>query len=188
MNLVGKKIIGYIGTHGMAHKLDFILRCAKNMDGLNDYHFILLGSGAERNNLLELKKKLNLSNVTMLDSVPKTEVKKYISILDISLINLKKSDLFKTVIPSKIFENAGMRIPILMGVDGEAREIIESYGAGLCFEPENEVDFTKKLNLLLSDIEFYKKCQEGCDQLAADFDRAVLAKNMLKIVEETLVL
>ena len=114
--------------------------------------------------------------------------KEYISILDISLINLKKSDLFKTVIPSKIFENAGMRIPILMGVDGEAREIIESYGAGLCFEPENEVDFTKKLNLLLSDIEFYKKCQEGCDQLAADFDRAVLAKNMLKIVEETLVL
>ena len=132
--------------------------------------------------MLKLKDELNVGNVTMLDSVPKTEVSNYISILDLSLINLKKSDLFKTVIPSKIFENAGMEIPIIMGVEGEAQEIIESYGAGLCFDPENEVDFNKKLNALLTDETLYENCKQGCRQLSIDFDRKKLAQKMLDII------
>ena len=82
----------------------------------------------------------------MLDPVSKQDVKRYISILDVALINLRKSNLFTTVIPSKIFENAGMEIPILMGVDGEARQIVESYKAGLCFEPESKKDFERQLD------------------------------------------
>lgn len=183
LKLNGKKIIGYIGTHGMAHKLDFVLKCAKHMEGENNYHFLLIGAGAEKRGLLSLKESLNLDNVTMLDPVPKTEVNKYISILDAALINLKKSPLFRTVIPSKIFENAGMHIPILMGVEGEAQAIVEQYGAGLCFEPENEEEFEEKLTRLLEDKELYKRCQEGCEVLAQAFDRKNLARDMLKVVE-----
>ena len=185
LGLEGKKVIGYIGTHGMAHKLDFILNCAKKIDGKNNYHFLLIGAGAEKDNLLKLKNDLNLTNVTMLEPVPKAEVKRYISVLDVSLINLKRSDLFLTVIPSKIFENAAMGIPILMGVGGEAKEIIESYGAGLCFEPENDTDFLSKLDMLISDSSLYEKCKQGCRKLAADFDRKVLADKMLDIISET---
>lgn len=182
LKLEGKQIIGYIGTHGMAHKLDFILKCAKTIDNKRNYHFIFIGSGAEKNNLLKLKDSLQLTNVTMLDSVPKTEVKRYISILDVCLINLRKSDLFKTVIPSKIFENAAMQIPIIMGVEGEAQDIIESYNAGVCFEPENEQDFIAKLDSMLCDSEKYTEYQTGCALLANDFDRNVLAKSMLDII------
>ena len=185
LGLEGKRIIGYIGTHGMAHKLDFILRCAKNMEGKNDYHFLLIGSGAEKANLLKMKEDMDITNVTMLDSVPKSEVHRYISILDLSLINLKKSPLFTTVIPSKIFENAGMEIPIIMGVEGEAQEIVEKYGAGLCFEPENEADFNEKLTMLLSDDDLYQRCKEGCRRLSMDFDRKKLASDMLEVIEET---
>lgn len=184
LSLEGKKLIGYIGTHGMAHKLDFILRCAKNMQGKNNYHFILMGEGAEKENLLEMKEREGIDNVTMLNSVPKKEVSRYISILDLSLINLKKSPLFETVIPSKIFENAGMQIPIIMGVEGEAQQIVESYGAGLCFEPENEDDFVKKLSQLLEDETLYSSCKSGCERLSEDFDRKKLATDMLKILEE----
>ena len=185
LGLKEKWIIGYIGTNGMAHKLDFILRCAKHLESKNNrYHFILLGAGAEKANLLKLKEELQLSNVTMLDPVSKSEVKRYISILDVALINLRKSDLFKTVIPSKIFENAGMQIPILMGVEGEAKAIVESYGAGLCFKPEDEKDFEQKLNLLLTDSTLYKQCQEGCRKLSDDFDRKVLANKMLGVLKE----
>lgn len=184
LGLGGKRVIGYIGTHGMAHKLDFILKCAKHMEGKNNYHFLLIGSGAKKEDLLQLKDEMNISNVTMLDSIPKTKVNQYISILDLALINLSKSDLFKTVIPSKIFENAGMEIPIIMGVGGEAKEIIERYGAGLCFEPENEDDFNRKLDLLLNDAELYAKCKDGCKRLSIDFDRQKLADNMLKVIEK----
>ena len=183
LGLSGKKIIGYIGTHGLAHKLDFILRCAKEMDGKNDIHFLFIGSGAAKDELLQLKNDLKCSNVTMLDSVAKEQVNRYISILDIALINLRKSTLFTTVIPSKIFENAGMGIPILMGVEGEAQDIIESYHAGICFEPENMDDFQLKLNQLLQP-DFYKSAKEGCLKLAADFDRKMLAKKMMNILEK----
>lgn len=184
LGLQNKKIIGYIGTHGMAHKLDFILQCAKGMEGRSNYHFLFLGSGAEKRNLLDLKEKLDLKNVTMLDPVSKLEVKRYISILDIALINLRKSELFTTVIPSKIFENAGMEIPILMGVNGEAREIIESYHAGVCFEPESETEFCEKLDLLLTDENLYNECKEGCKKLSLDFDRNLLANKMLQIITQ----
>jgi len=183
LGLNGKRIIGYIGTHGLAHNLAFILNCAKEMDGKNDIHFLLIGSGAAKDALLKQKEELGCSNVTMLNPVAKEQVNRYISILDVALINLRKSTLFTTVIPSKIFENAGMGIPILMGVEGEAQEIVESYGAGLCFEPENMDDFQLKLNQLLQP-ETYAKCKEGCLRLAADFDRKALAKKMIDILEK----
>lgn len=186
LGLQGKMIIGYIGTHGMAHKLDFILNCAAKLDNVsNDYHFLFIGDGAEKQNLIELRDKLGCKNVTMLDSVSKQDVKYYISILDVCLINLKKSDLFTTVIPSKIFENAAMGIPILMGVRGEAQRLVEEYEAGVCFEPENESDFISKLSSI-NQPEIYDKLKKGCVRLASDFDRKVLAEKMLKIIHETL--
>lgn len=186
LQLNGKKIIGYIGTHGLAHRLDFILRCAKQLEGKNNYHFLFIGDGAEKEKLLQLKERLGIQNVTMLDSVSKREVKEYISILDVALVNLKKSDLFTTVIPSKIFENAAMEVPVLLGVNGEARRIIEFYKAGLCFEPESEADFICQLELLLSNQELYDECKDGCRRLARDFDRRVLADKMLDVLLDVL--
>ena len=185
LGLEGKKIIGYIGTHGMAHKLDFILDCARNMQGRNDFHFLFIGAGAEREALLAKKEREGISNVTMLDSVPKDQVVRYISILDLSLINLRKSELFKTVIPSKMFENAGMQIPIIMGVQGEAQEMLEEYGAGLCFEPENEADFNAKLQQLLSDPDLYERCRTGGAEMSRDYDRKALADKMLECMMDT---
>ncbi|MDE5421921.1 glycosyltransferase family 4 protein [Ancylomarina sp. DW003] len=182
LNLEGKKVLGYIGTHGMAHKLDFILDCAKELDA-NVYHILLIGAGAEKEKLKKKVQDENISNVTMLDSVSKDEVKRYLSILDASIINLKKSELFKTVIPSKIFENAAMQIPILMGVDGEARGIVEKYEAGLFYEPENKKDFLDKVDVLLNDDEKIQECKLGGEKLAQAFDRKVLAERMLNVLE-----
>lgn len=181
LHFEGKTIVGYIGTHGMAHKLDFILSCAKQLEECANLHFLFIGGGAMKESLLKLKADWDCKNVTMLEPVLKEEVPRYISILDVCLINLKKSPLFKTVIPSKIFENAGMQIPILMGVEGEAKEIVESYGAGLCFEPENAEDFKNKLLHLLEPA-VYEGCKAGCARLAEDFDRKILAARMLEEV------
>ena len=85
----------------------------------------------------------------MLGLMPKIEIKEYISILDVSLVNLKKADTFKSVIPSKIFENACMLKPILLGVEGESKEIIDNYQAGITFTPENKISFHKALNQLM---------------------------------------
>lgn len=177
LNLEGKIILGYAGTHGMAHKLDFLLDCAKKLKGTN-YHFLFVGSGSKKDHLLQKMRDEDISNVTLLDSVSKQEIVKYISILDISLINLRKSDLFKTVIPSKMFENAAMEIPILLGVDGEARGLLEKYRAGLFFEPENELDFIHKLELITKP-ESRESFKIGGKNLANAYERKKMASIML---------
>lgn len=179
LRLADKFIIGYIGTHGLAHKLDFILNAAKKIKDPK-IHFIFLGSGAERENLLKLKEKQGLQNVTMLDSVPKEEVSKYISLLDVGLVNLKKSDTFKSVIPSKIFELSAMHKPILLGVEGESEALVNNYGIGESFEPENEMDFLAKVKKLKKE----KGKDYPFDTFVSDFKRNNIANQMLLFISK----
>lgn len=181
-NLKGKFVAGYVGTHGMAHKLDFILNSwPKNNP---DFHLMLMGDGAEKSKLIVLAKALNITNISFIPSMLKEDVPAYLSLMDVSLVPLKKSELFKTVIPSKIFENSAMQIPILLGVEGESADIIQKYNAGLCFEPENKEDFLTKLNLLKEDQTVYENCQEGCLRLAKEFDRKKMAEKMRNFLLE----
>mgnify|MGYP000380107659 FL=1 len=181
-NLKEKFVAGYVGTHGMAHKLDFILNSwPKNNP---DFHLMLMGDGAEKSKLIVLAKALNITNISFIPSMLKEDVPAYLSLMDVSLVPLKKSELFKTVIPSKIFENSAMQIPILLGVEGESADIIQKYNAGLCFEPENKEDFLTKLNLLKEDQTVYENCQEGCLRLAKEFDRKKMAEKMRNFLLE----
>ncbi|BFP41089.1 glycosyltransferase family 4 protein [Flavobacteriaceae bacterium GF1] len=180
LNLNNKYVIGYIGTHGMAHALDFVLECAAKIKE-DRMHFLFLGTGAEKEKLLEQKKEMNLVNVTMLDPVPKNEVGRYISILDAALVNLRKSDTFKTVIPSKIFELAAMHKPILLGVEGESRDLVEKYDIGIPFEPENMTDFTEKAHWIMAQ----ENKKYAFDDMIADFDRANLAEDMLLFIKDS---
>ena len=181
LGLEGKRVLGYVGTLGMAHKIDFLIDCVK---GLDDYALMILGNGAEKENIQQKIESEGIKNVVLLDSVSKNEVAEYIALQDAALVNLRKSSLFTTVIPSKIFETASMRIPIMLGVDGEAREMVEEFGAGLFYEPENREDFLEKLNILFSSPEVYKNCCDGGEKLAAAYDRKRLAAEMLEIISK----
>tara|TARA_B100001029_G_scaffold45679_1_gene36092 strand:+ start:957 stop:2174 length:1218 start_codon:yes stop_codon:yes gene_type:complete len=175
--LKNKFIVGYIGTQGLAHGLDFILNSINNFD--EKFHFIFIGGGAKNESLKNISKLNKMNNITFIDFKPKDEIIKFISIIDVALVNLKKSDTFKMVIPSKIFENASMGKPILLGVEGEAKEIINHYRAGICFKPEQKTDFINKLNLIKATLDensnYYSK---GLKSLSKDFDRKLIAKNM----------
>ncbi|MFN5418540.1 MAG: glycosyltransferase family 4 protein [Flavobacteriia bacterium] len=179
-NINDKFIFAYIGTHGMAHALDFILDSVKEIkDTYTEIVFIFMGDGAKKNDLKIKAKNNNLTNVLFLDSVSKKEVIDYLNLMDVALVNLKKSDTFKTVIPSKIFEAAAVQKPILLGLEGETKGIIQSYNAGLCFEPENKEEFINSVIRFYEDQNFYQLCQKGCSELAIDFDRKKIAIKML---------
>ncbi|QLE02365.1 glycosyltransferase family 4 protein [Galbibacter sp. BG1] len=177
LNLENKFVVGYIGTHGMAHALDFILASAAKINN-KTLHFLLVGDGAKKAELLRLKEELKLQNVTMIDNVPKEQVVEYISILDIGLVNLKKSETFKSVIPSKIFELCAMQKPILIGVEGEAKEIVENYNVGVSFEPENFDSFQEALNYMSLSNRSY-----SFEKILIDFDRKFLATKMLTFLK-----
>lgn len=183
LGLQDKFIVGYIGTHGMAHNLDFILECVDDVED-PDIHFLFIGDGSEKEKLVKMTNKRSLKNVSFIDPVPKDKVPDYLDAVDVSLVPLKKSDTFKTVIPSKIFEAASMEVPILLGVEGQAQEIIEDYEAGICFEPENKDSFLSKLSLLREDEGLYQKVSKNGSKLAKAYDRKKLAQKMLDELEK----
>ncbi len=185
--LGGKFVAGYIGTHGMAHGLDTLLEAAERLRDkcLEDrFSLILLGDGARKAELQEKAEDMGLKNVLFIDSVPKEEVPHYWSLLDASIIHLKKTDLFKTVIPSKLFECMGMGIPILHGVAGESAEIVEQEGVGLVFEPENGEALCDALISLAGDTKRLQQLRENCLAAAHQYDRKQKAKEMEKVLQQ----
>ena len=184
LGLQGKFVAGYIGTHGMAHALETLLQAADRLRG-QGYAFLFLGDGARKAALKEEAARMGLDNVVFIDSVPKADVARYWSLLDVSVIHLRKTELFTTVIPSKLFECMGMGIPVLHGVAGESAEIVVEEGAGIPFEPENAgqlVDALQRFKANPAELAGYRqRCLAG----AQHFDRANLAMRMLRILEAT---
>jgi hypothetical protein len=183
--LDGKFVAGYIGTHGMAHALETVLDAAeaiRHQPHGDVFRFILLGHGARKDLLMQQARERGLDNVIFIDSVSKDEVPRYWSLLDVSIIHLKKTPLFETVIPSKMFECMGMGIPILHGVHGESAEIVEREQAGVVFAPENHQDLCDKRQQLRADTDLFNRLRASSLRAAQNYDRAELAKRMLAIL------
>ncbi len=184
--LQGKFVAGYIGTHGLAHALDTLLDAAKALKASSDgdrFHIILLGDGANKAALRQRAQTEGLDNVIFVDSVSKDQVVRYWSLLDASIIHLKKDELFTTVIPSKLFECMGMAIPVLHGVQGESAGIVEREDVGLLFEPENAEALINGLRRLADDPKLLARLKANGTQAAQHYDRSSLAAEMLQILK-----
>ena len=185
LGLEGYFVAGYIGTHGMAHALDTILDAAaivrKEPDG-GRWRFLLLGDGASKAQLERRARAEGLENVIFVPSVPKGEVARYWSVLDAAVIHLKRDDLFRTVIPSKLFEAMGMGLPVLHGVEGESAEIVTRHDVGLPFTPEDPADLVRALRVMAEDAGARTRWRENALNGAREYDRSALAQKMLSVL------
>ncbi|GLS76953.1 glycosyltransferase family 4 protein [Oharaeibacter diazotrophicus] len=137
LGLEGRFVAAYVGTHGMAHGLDTLLDAADRLRHRPDIVFLLVGDGAERKALEAARAARGLDNVVMLGQRPKSDMPAIWSATDVSLIHLRRSDLFKKVLPSKMAEAMGMERPIVLGVEGEAETVLRAAGAGIAVPPED---------------------------------------------------
>lgn len=185
LGLEGKFVAGYIGTHGLAHALETLLETARLLrdEGRADIHLLFLGDGAAKASLCRRARDMGLSNVTFLDPVPRAQVARYWSLLDASVIHLRRNELFTTVIPSKLFESMAMGVPVLLGVRGEAAELVEREGAGLVFEPEDAAHLRSRLVELAADDALASTLGGNGTRAAVKYDRRRLASHMLRLVE-----
>lgn len=186
--LQGKFVVGYIGTHGLAHALDTVLDAAKVLKAAPDgdrFRFIMLGDGANKAKLRQRAQEESLDNIIFVDSVAKDQVVRYWSLLDTSIIHLKNDELFTTVIPSKLFECMGMGIPVLHGVPGESAEIVKREEVGLMFEPENSAALIDVLRRLADDPVLHSYFKANGPVAAVRYDRSTLASDMLDILIKT---
>ena len=177
-------VVTYVGAHGLANHLEQILQTAKIMEDTKAL-FLLIGQGMEKERLKKKAQELELTNVRFIDSVPKSEIFKYILASDVGASVLKKVDAFKTVYSNKTFDYMSCKKPTLMAIDGVSRELIEKADAGVYVEPENPDDFRKKLLLYMNKPELIKHHGgNGYRYAKANFDRSILAERYLREITE----
>lgn len=183
-------VAGYIGTHGLAHGLETLLDAAQilqQVSGAENIRILFLGDGAKKAELVESARARGLRNVVFVASVPKDQVPRYWSLLDVSIIHLRKTDLFTSVIPSKLFECMGMGIPVLHGVAGESAAIVQTEQVGEVFESDNAQQLVDALLKLRADETRFKSYQANALSAAKRYDRTQLATKMLDILKKVIV-
>ena len=178
-------ILFYGGIIGHAQGLELILNAAKLLEEKDRIKFVLLGSGPEKEKLLSLKQELQLTNLEFYDAVPKSKMQEIIMDMDATIVPLKRLDLFKGAIPSKIFENLALKKPILLGLEGEAKQLfIDEGNCGLAFEPENTEDLVKQIITLYNNPELAKELGEnGLKYASENFNRDKIAEELFEELE-----
>lgn len=188
LGLEGCFVIGYLGTHGMAHALDRVLDAAKLLQGIPSIRFLFVGAGAARAALVEAATKGHLDNVIFVPAQPRTSMPAYWSVCDLALVPLKDAPLFTTVIPSKIFEAMGMgRAILLTAPEGEASQIIRETGAGVIVPPESPAALARTVQELYHDRALLERIATNSIRSAPQFSREKQVRNMIKILEEVVV-
>jgi colanic acid biosynthesis glycosyl transferase WcaI len=177
-------VIGYVGTHGMAHALGNVLSAATRLKDDTNIVFLFVGAGAEREALITRAKAEGLTNVRFMSPQLKDLMPGVWSLCDVALVHLKDSEIFAGVIPSKIFEAMGMGLPILFaGPRGEASKIIEDAEAGIVVAAENPDDLATAARILYQDSDFRQRAANKSHAAADQYSREAQARMMMDVLE-----
>lgn len=174
-----KFVLIYAGIVGHAQGLEVIIHAAEKLKNYTDIEFVIIGDGPEKSNLVQLKERLQLNNVIFMANQPTPKVIQQIAVSNAYIVPLRKLDLFKGAIPSKIFEPLALGVPVLLGVEGEAKDIfIDRANAGVFYEPENADMLAEKILQLYNNRSLCKELGENGKEFIIDnFRRDVIARN-----------
>jgi colanic acid biosynthesis glycosyl transferase WcaI len=184
----GKFVVSYIGTMGMAHGLETIIAAASQLRDRNpEIVFLMLGEGAEKERIVALAQQRGLNNVRFVDQQPREKIPAYICASDACLVLLKKTDLFKTVIPTKMLEFMSCARPVILGVDGQARTILEEARGGLVIESENSDALANAIRYLAANREAARTMgKNGREHIVRKFSRQQTAEKYIGVLEHLL--
>ena len=177
-----KFVITYVGAHGVANHLIQVIQTAEIIkDSLPNVLLVLIGNGMEKETLIKEAQSKSCNNIQFIDSVPKTEVFKYIIASDFGMSVLKKVDTFKTIYSNKTFDYMACKKPLFLLIDGVSRQLVEEAKCGIYVEPENPREFSERIKetLNLSDEAIKNMGENGYNFAKKNFDRSVLAKKYM---------
>ncbi len=178
-------IILYAGIIGHAQALETIIEAAELTKNNTSLKWILLGSGPVKEKLQSIQKEKQLTNVYFYPPVPKSIMPEILKAVDLSLVPLKNIELFRGALPSKMFEALAMKKPLLLGVEGEAKDLfIEQGKAGLAFKPEDAGDLVKQALFLYNNkAEVARLGENGRNYVEANFNRDTIAEKFYNLLK-----
>ena len=184
LKLEDQFLICYIGTMGNAHGLETLIAAAEELQTpLPGAMFLLIGEGAEKKRIVELAVARGLTNIHFLGQQPRERIPAYVSAADLCLVMLKKTELFKTVIPTKLLEYMACERPVIVAVDGQARQIVKEAGAGAFVEPENSQALVEAILDLAEDPERRRQMgARGRQYIVNKFSREKTARDYIAVL------
>ncbi len=184
LGLQGRKVFLYAGTHGMAQGLDVILEAAKATSDPNVL-YVLAGEGADKERLVAKAAQQGLENVKFLPNQPKSAMPALLNLAYATIIPLKRLDLFKSALPSKMFESMATSRPIVAALWGEAAELVDTAACGLVVEPEDPDALRAAVEKLAADPELAGRLGDnGRTYVLAHFDRNEIAARFLDLLRQ----
>ncbi|MFZ0798862.1 MAG: glycosyltransferase family 4 protein [Terriglobales bacterium] len=188
LKLEDRFLICYIGTMGNAHGLETLIAAAEELQtALPNATFLLIGEGAERERIVELAATRGLTNIQFLGQQPRERIPAYVSAADLCLVMLKRAELFKTVIPTKLLEYMACERPVIVAVDGQARQIVEEASAGVYAEPENSKALVQAILGLAADPECRRQMgASGRQYIVNKSSRERTARDYITVLEALL--
>lgn len=183
-----KFIVTYMGAHGLANNLSSLLDVAKEIKDLDEnVHFMLIGDGMKKPELMEYAELNNLTNVTFVDAQPKNVMSDFCNSSDLCTAVLQDIDTFKTVYPNKVFDYMSCKKPVLLGIDGVVRELVEDSNAGVYVNPNETENVVKNiLELKNNPSRLEQMGNNGYEFVIKNFERKNLAKKYISYMEETI--
>ena len=181
----GKFLVSYIGTMGNAHGLETLLDAAAQLQHEDPgVRFLLVGEGAEKERIKALAQSRKLANVDFLNQQPRERIPALISASDACLVLLKRTDVFKTVIPTKMLEFMSCARPVILGVEGQAQQIIQDSGAGITIQPESAEALSAAIHQLAADRELANRLgQKGREYILQHFSRDRTAQKYIEVLD-----
>ncbi|WP_408008269.1 glycosyltransferase family 4 protein [Pseudalkalibacillus sp. A8] len=184
-DLEDKFVISYVGAHGISQNLSTILEVAKGLEKDKEIQFLFIGEGAEKDKLRQIASEQEINNVTFVDSQPKEIIPEFYNTSDISLIPLKDIELFKTFIPSKMFEIMACGVPIVASLEGESADILNESKAAEVVKPDDPEQIKQAINKLKNDKILLEKLKiNGPAFVERNYSRRKLAEQYLKIISK----
>jgi glycosyltransferase involved in cell wall biosynthesis len=181
-----KFVISYVGAHGISQNLSTILEVAKSLEEEKDIEFLFIGEGAEKDQLKIIANAKNIGNVQFIDAQPKEIVPEFYNISDICLIPLKNIELFKTFIPSKMFEIMACGIPIVASLEGEAADILNESKAAKVVKPDKPDEIRQAILDLKEDKTLCEQMKiYGPAYVEKHYSRKKMADKYLEIIHNT---
>jgi len=183
----GQFLVSFIGTLGLAHGLDNLVAAAELLRRTApEVAFMLVGEGADRERIVRLAESKNLSNIRFVPQQSREKIPAYIAASDACVVTLKSSEIFETVIPTKMLEFMSCSRPVILAVKGQAQRILEIAGGGACVEPGNPQALC---NAILSLRERPDLCEKmgrsGRNYIIRELSRERTAIEYLRLLDAT---
>jgi len=176
LGLQGKIVLAYVGAHGRANGLDFVVNLAGEVTGDDRFRFMLVGRGSERERLIKRAEEMGLSNMIFLPPVFREQVPEVLAAANVGMMIAQELSISDTVFCNKFFDYLAAGLPVVVNLNGNMREVLEKYQAGFYVPTANPDKAARILLEKAAEPGLLRQMGNNARALARRYDREEMAR------------